>query len=349
MIFHNEIIKSIQNVFESTFATKVISDKTGISYTTVNELRNNKRDIYSTSVENCYALYSFAVAHKLNQKVLDSEKRKGAYDTINLNLRIEKVVVAFNRLDLFSIGYMAIKNSYSELKKDKLVQLDLSNSVFVTESKNCYDTYDFNEMFNCNYGGAGPNNFSRFVSKYSRISQNDIEEVIFNNEIVMYDYKNDKIKSIKNSIDSNGITLNTYNSKLIITIDKDKSDNYDLKYYFNKVKIITSILNEHYNKDTKLKRVSYIYSYESEGVRKYSVREGGINSIHYRIILEFDDFEIWIPHFVSRNNAFDTDEMKIFLNMIGIETKNSGFLENILKSLIKKHAEIEYIDIDTVV
>lgn len=345
MLFYNEIIKSIKNVFESNFSSKVISEETGLSYTTVNELRNEKRDLYSTSAENCSALYSFAIAHKLNQEVLNAQKRKGAYDAINLKLRIEKVVVAFNRLDLFSIGYMTIHDKYNH-EKDKLEYLSLSNSVFVTENKNCYDTYDFNEMFNCNYGGTGPNNFVRFVKKYSKIETNEIERVIFDNEIVIYDFKNDRIEGFKSNIDSEGIALNSYNSKLIITIDK--SDKNDLDFYFNKIELIRSIFNEHYDKETNIKRISYIYDYESDDTNKYRQRGKGINSINYRIILEFDSFEIWIPHFISENNVFDTDEMKRFINMLGIEIKDPSLMQRILKKLKKTNSKKDFIDIDIV-
>lgn len=325
MNFQHEIIKSIKNIFESSFTTKAISEETGLGYTTVNELRNKKRDISNSNFDNCLALYNFAVEHKLNQEILDVEKRKGTYDTINLQLGVEKVLVSFNRLDLFSLGYMVVKNSYELLEKDKLVQLELSNSLFITESKQCYATNEFGKRFDCNfYDRNNENDFSDFVEQYSKIDKEIIRKTIFENEIVSYDFRKDKIQGNKSNMNLDGIALNNYNSKLVITIDK-----CNLKCYINKIEIIISILDKYYYKDIKLKRISYIHNYESDDTKKYRITD--INRVDYRIILEYDNFEIWIPHnVIDKSNGFDIEKIKGFINGLGIEVNNT--LQNLNKS-----------------
>lgn len=342
MIFYNEIIKSIQNVFESSFSTKAISDETKIAYTTVSELRNNKRDIFSTSVENCSSLYSFAIRHNLNQKFLDMEKRKGTYDTISVDLEIERLVVAFKMLDLFALGYLDINTLCNESEKDKLTTIYVSNGVFVTKNKKCYDTGEFRKLFNCNYGGTGPCALVDFIKTYSKIDENEIQKIVFNNEIVMYDFRSDKIEGSNLDIDTKGIGINIYNFKPIITLDE--VDNDEVDYYCEKIGIITSIFDQQYNKDTKLKRISYIHHYNND-TQKYTTSKG-IRGVKYRVILEFEDFEIWIPYFIASNNVFDTEEMKEFIQRLGIEKREPGFLESISKKLNKVNPQKEFLDIE---
>lgn len=350
MLFLNEIIKSIENVFESDFSTQMISDETRIPYTSISELRNKKRDLLNTNVKNCYKLYEFSVEHKLNQEFLNNEMKKGRYEYIPLNLQIKKIIVVFNRLDLFQMGIMVPQGSDYKTKKDELVPLVLSNSVFVTRNNEIYDTYEFHQQFQCNYGGGGPNDLARFIKRYSKIKPDEIENVIFNNEIVIYDFENDKIEG--GSIDKNfdGIELNSYNSKLIITIDKEKEDykenyKYDLEYYINKIKVITGILDKHYNKDIRIKRISYIYDYKNDATQKYQCVSYLNNTTNYKIIIAFDNFEIWIPYFINNKNAFYSNEMKEFINKLGIEHKNPNFIESILLKLNNTDKCMDFIDI----
>lgn len=66
MLF-NIIVRSVENVFESNFRTKEIAEKTGLSYTTVSDLRTGVRDLQTTSVEKFEKLYKFSILNDLNE------------------------------------------------------------------------------------------------------------------------------------------------------------------------------------------------------------------------------------------------------------------------------------------
>lgn len=338
MFFHNEIIKSIKNLFDSNINTDDISKGSGVAYDEILGLRNNEKDIYSISVETCMALYNFAVVNKLNQKVLDLKNRKGIYNEVDLQLPIDKIVVSFNNQDLFALGKMIISNAEEEFTKDKLVHLRLANSVFEAESGKLYDTYEFGEKFNCNYGGSGPNALVGFIEKYSSIDINQLRNVIFNNEIVIYDFKNDKITGEKINNDLSGIKLNKYNAKLIVTLDNYSNIEVidkNLEDSVVEIELVNKILYDKYNKDTSLISISYIYEYNGDTIKYCDSETITIDSTKYRIILEYNDHEIWIPYFINEKDAIFSSEFNKFIEQLGVALKYNT-KDYILKKLLNK-------------
>lgn len=336
MNFHNEIIKSIRNIFDSNISTNDISKDSGVPYDEILELRNNKKDIYSISVEDCIALYNFATTNRLNQEVLDYKNIK----KVNLQLPINKIIVSFNNQDLFALGKMIISNREEEFTRDNLVPLRLANSVFETENGKLYDSYEFNEKFNCNYGGSGPSALVNFIEKYSKIDINQLRNVIFNNEVVTYDLKNDKIIGEKINLDLSGIVLNKFNSKLIITLNNYLnigigSKNNTLDGAIRQIDILNRILVDKYRKNSSLKSISYIYSFKEDTLKYCDSETVTLDSIKYRIILDYNDYEIWIPYFITDKDIIFSNEFKTFIDNLGINIEYNT-KDYIIKKLLNK-------------
>lgn len=331
--YYNEMIQSIQNLFASNIRAKEISDKCGISYTTVSELKNNKREIHKSNLEICYSLYQFAKENKLDQKYLDSENMKGNYKHIPLSLEIKQIVVSFERYDLFAYGiFKEINKSLSITKPNTLINLDISKSVFITDKERVYDTYEFGHKFNCRYGGTGPNDLLRFIQKYSKLSVQELENTIFKSSVVVYDFENDKIEGLPSIIEGNNVELYSLNGKLIITLnnyDNYNNDQIKLNDAIADIKILNQILDDCYKFDSTLDSFYYVpqeqLTDDSHFRRRSQIRFMRNNDIH--IVLEYTDYEIWIPFRIydTRNkDIYLNAELKAFYTSFGIAYNTSS-------------------------
>lgn len=330
--FFLEIIQSARNVLNSNFSTKEISDKCNVSYTTISELRHEKRDIRKSNLEICNALYLFAKNNNLDQQFLNNEKMKGKFKHIPLSLQINQIVVSFEYYDLFAYGiFKEINNSTRISKPNTLINLDISKSVFITNKEQIYDTYEFGHKFNCRYGGTGPNNLLRFLLQYSALDSHELEDVIFNNSVVQYDFESDTIQGFPSKIEGNSIELYSLNGKLIITLnnyDNSHNEKINLIDAVNDIATLNTILDEGYKFDNKLESFYYIpkeqITNDSPYSRKSQIRYMRNNDIH--IVLEYTDYEIWLPYRIydSIKDVYLNDELKAFYNTLGIVYDHSS-------------------------
>ncbi|CEK36507.1 hypothetical protein UMC2_33771 [[Clostridium] sordellii] len=79
-----EILNSIRNLFNSGLSSSYISKKADISYTTVNELRNNKRSLEKVNFDAINRLYNLAVKENLNEENFNRKKLSDLNDGTNL-------------------------------------------------------------------------------------------------------------------------------------------------------------------------------------------------------------------------------------------------------------------------
>ena len=93
-----EIKKSVLNLLKSSFSSKEISELSDISYTTISELRNGKRNLDSTSFQIIQSLYRIASEKGLSQKQISFEEKKGNNNIVSL-----EVPVSYTHLTLPTI------------------------------------------------------------------------------------------------------------------------------------------------------------------------------------------------------------------------------------------------------
>lgn len=78
---------------------------------------------------------------------------------------IKKIIVAFNEMDLFGLGFLLSENQIPLIPKgsNQIYRIPLPNGGIMIDSNDIvYQNDTFNLNFNVNYGGTGPNNFVRF-------------------------------------------------------------------------------------------------------------------------------------------------------------------------------------------
>ncbi|EKZ0363066.1 hypothetical protein [Enterococcus faecalis] len=314
---------SIRNVLDSDFTTKEISEACDISQTTINELRNKKREIGSTSFQNAYSLYRFAIVHKLDSRYLNKQEMKGNISYISLDINISKVIVSFEEYDLLAYGILKniSRKNDSPNRRDKLITNEVSTAVFVTKDGCVYDCEEFGYQFKCRYGGTGPNNFVDFLEEYTKMNREKLEEVIFNSSVVEYNFENDTITGFPAVIKGRPFQLYSFNEKLILFLNcydnsfgalRRYGYNIDLLSAATEIKFLASKLSEAYNLSTKIKDVTYIPKCDKDS--KLSIKQlprYNRFSNDVSIIIDYGAFEFWLPYRIhqEKGDIFENEEM----------------------------------------
>lgn len=300
------MIFSVENIFNTNLTNKFISDYCGVSFTTISELRLGKRKLENTSFGTLTQLYRLAQDQGLNQEKIDKDKRKGHYDTISLNMPLEKIYVSRLPYDLFAHGFLETSRSSPIMIENgnTLKRLNVTNSIFIDKYEDVYYTYNFDCRFNCGYGGNGPNDLIRFIQQYCNISEHILKKVIFSNDVVEYNFKNNTIKGFESKTKNLPFHLYTAFSKLIITFDIEEYESFlhetdnRIPKILDNINRVEDILSNIYSFDCSLKGVRYAFRHSSEETKKYSFRNS-----YYHIILEYNNFEIWLPYTLSGENS----------------------------------------------
>lgn len=255
---------------------------------------------------------------------------------VSVPLDLKKVIVAFNKLDFFVRGYYQV---HTDPKSTKFNQVEIPDSVFVTDNNKWFDTFDFNHRFNCNYGGTGPNNLVRFLKEYTDTNEETLEKVIFHNPVVEYDFTEREI-----------VPLDSYfgeDDRLDITAKKDgklvffvgnHADMFSNDIISKEVILITKVMNQLLNKQIKLQDIIYIGDANSEEYHYYSSER---IQTRYNLIIRFQDFEIWINHFFGMEQhdiQFD-ESFKDFLNQLNIYLSNEKYNNSFYKIIDKIKAK----------
>lgn len=349
---NSELIESIKNVLNSDFTSKEISDYCDISYTTINELRNGKRDLDKCSLQICRSLYSFATKNYLNQEFLDHERRKGHHKYIPLSLPIKRILVSLEPHDLFAYGILKITDTDSDYQKktNTLEHLNISNSVFITDKGSVYDTSEFGYQFNCGYGGSGPTNLVQFLEKYSKLSTQELKEVIFNNSVVEYNFELDEITGFPSKIPGRSADFYLLNGKLIIVlnnfdnhINHPKRETLDLNSAAGDIQFLVSTLENYYGFSSQVNLIKYIPNAKVTNGSIYN-RNTYNRPIHYNndihIVFEFSDYEIWLPYclYQTKGDIFMNEELYSLMQLLGIQYTPQ---KNALGMITQKYTPIE--------
>ena len=79
-----EILNSIRNLFNSELSSSYISKKADIAYTSISELRNNKRSLEKVNFNAINRLYNLAVKENQNEENFNRKKLSDLNDGTNL-------------------------------------------------------------------------------------------------------------------------------------------------------------------------------------------------------------------------------------------------------------------------
>lgn len=349
-----EIKKSVQNLLKSSLSSKEISELTDISYTTISELRNGKRNLDSTSFQIIQSLYRIASEKGLSQKQINFEEKKGNNNIVSLEVPIKKIIVAFNEMDLFGLGFLLAENQIPLVPKDsnQIFRISLPNGgIMIDSNDKVYQNDTFNLNFNVNYGGTGPNNFVRFLEDHSKIPTSKLKEKIFNESILEYDFRYDSLIPISSKLPEIPFILYKKGTKLILAIEDSNpfQSTYDDKYLaeddYDKIdklsqgiKEIMQIMRENYNFDISPNAVHYVphrapdkmmYNTEPEIDSYFSEKN------QYHMIFEFKNFEIWLPYslYLSKGNPFKHPVYQQFFENLGyyLNEEEIGSIKKFLK------------------
>lgn len=319
-----ELTESIRNVLNSNYTSKEISDYCDISYTTINELKNKKRNIEKLNFSFSQSLYRFAVNHHLDYTFLQNESKKGTHKYLSFDMPVKKILVSFERYDLFALGYLHISNDIILQNTNTLTYLNVSNSITITPQGKIYNASDLGLNFCCRYGGTGPNNFVDFLKKYSKIELSTLQETIFNNTIVEYDFETDSLETYPSKINDSFINLCSFNNKLIIAFKN--CDNHTIHKYFkplnemiSDLELLKTILSDSYAYDTTLLEIKYIKNHRTKNTEKYQTPSFNTGN-DFHLILIFKDFEFWLPYnfYQYKGDIFTNPEFNDFLKDLNI-------------------------------
>lgn len=361
-----EIKKSVLNLLKSSFSSKEISELSDISYTTISELRNGKRNLDSTSFQIIQSLYRIASEKGLSQKQISFEEKKGNNNIVSLEVPIKKIIVAFNEMDLFGLGFLLSENPIPLIPKDpnQIYRIPLPNGGIMIDSNDIvYQNDTFNLNFNVNYGGTGPNNFVRFLEDYSKIPTSELQEKIFHESILEYDFRYDSLTPVTSKLPEIPFQLYKKNNKLILAIEDSNpfQSNYDDKYLDENdsdkiyklskcIKNIMQIMRETYNFEVSPTAVHYvphlasdkkIYNTEPEFDNYFGEKS------QYHMIFEFANFEIWLPYslHLSKGNPFKHPVYQQFFENLGyyLNEDEIGSIRKFLKERKENQINLESI------
>jgi hypothetical protein len=316
-----EIKLTILNVFHSKFTSKEISEETGISYTTIVDLRSLKRNLDTTNFKNIESLYLFGAKHNLSYNFLSEEKKKGKYRIVPIDVPIKKIIVAFDEMELFPLGYLISEDNLPIISEDreKLEHIRLPNSGVVIDRYNhLFDAYQLGLSFNVNYNGGGPNTFVRFLEKYSKIPLEEIKRKIYTESILEYDFDYDTLTPLPSRLPEFPFELYKKNGRLIIAINNssndhflsidDDNDNNKIIALSKTIKEIIQIMENSYHFNVNPVALHYVperaknrYEYNLKDEAHYFYDDN-----QYHMIFEFLNFEIWLPFSlgIDKGNPF---------------------------------------------
>lgn len=312
-----EIIKSIENLLESSVSAATISKSCDISYTTISELKNQKREIENVSFSILMKLYNFSIDNHLDNAYLQKEKQKGRNQFVTVELPLKKILVSFEDLDLMALGYSYFKNENKKILNEP-IRLIPSKSLLITKDNHYYDASEFDLSFQCSYGGTGPNAFVNFIENYSNIKKNDLKQIIFNNSVVEYDFEHDTIAGFDSKLPGRPFLFYKIGKRFIVTLNTDKDvfiHNTVDKQYQNMLKqleYLITLLSKDFGFTETLNKIHYVPTYEAakEANFQLSTTHCSYGDPLYHTILKFEDYEIWLPHSYSvKGNAFKSQFM----------------------------------------
>ena len=325
------MLSSARNVFKTNLTNKAMSDYCGVSFTTISELRAGKRSLLNTSFRTVSELYRLSREQNVNQERLESKNQLGRLGEISLTMKPKKLFVSQHPYDLLAHGFLGTRN-FSPLTIScsyEMKLLNIYNSVFVDEQDNVHSTYKLNHTFNCGYGGHGPNNLVRFLSKYSTIPVEELMEVIFLNDVVLYDFIEDTIEGYESKTKDMNFHLYTADSRLLVLFGVDDYETFlyekdnRIEKIANDISRIEELFSSKYSLDINLKEICYVFRSSSEETKKYASPTYGNKDYH--IILKYEHFEIWLPYSIGGDgeNVFENPVLSLLVG-----GKHSDFFAN---------------------
>ncbi|ASN13584.1 MULTISPECIES: hypothetical protein [Latilactobacillus] len=310
------MLNSIQNVLDSSTTASDLSKYCHVATSTISTIRTGKRPLDSMGLSLANSLYQFSIENGLNV----TDVYQGYVQEISINLPISKLVVAKNPLDLFMSGYLENINTFpsSDLKK-----LKLHNSLFIDQQKQTYSTAVFNQPFTCGYSGSGPRALIEFVNRYSKASESELADYIFNSDFIEYDFPTNSI-IVKNSIaEPEMMTLYSQHNQLIIALRDHLSTpgiplgglsqqpNFSEDAILNRIKTNLAVMRNLYHKDTEIQAVYYVPVFNTPETKRYDLTRASSHQEpeQYNTILKFKDFEIWtnLKYNQNRGDIFKND------------------------------------------
>lgn len=175
---------------------------------------------------------------------------------IDLALYISKVVVAFNDLDLFLKGYYQIKENTDD---EKFNDIGFVKSIFLDRSGKWFDTFDFKKQFNCGYGGNGPGNYLRFLLKYTDRNQEELQNAIYNNPVVTYDFTKQEIITEESYLEDGSLDIKaSKDGKLIFFVENTFNRIHSNDELANEIILINQVMNSIKNKMNRVTNILYI-------------------------------------------------------------------------------------------
>ncbi|EPM6858992.1 hypothetical protein ACTPGW_002618 [Enterococcus faecalis] len=341
-----ELIRSVRNLLESDVSNKEIAETCKLSNKTVSDLRTNKKPLETVLFSTMSNLYFLSKSKKLDVFSQEEEKQKGTYSALPLQLDVKQIFVSFEKEDTFLNGFM-VKQEVS--KPNELTRLDEPQAVFLLDSGELVNAWEVGYKFLCRYGGTAPNEFLRTLTQYSRIPEHKLQEIIFHSSSVLYDVKEDTIKGLTTVSKERKFDLFSYQGKLIITLKYlenelqfresnelrgGKKKEVTMDFVVDEIIFFREKLKEKYNYQSEIKKVKYINdAYDEKGIAQlYQSDSIYSHSNDFKIIIEFDDYELWIPYDLwlskkYKGDVFETEEMNILLSGLGISYDNESMLK----------------------
>ena len=281
-----DMIKSVDNLFQDkSISTKIIADECDLTVPYVSTLRQGKRDLEKTSFETLKKLYWFATNRHVDVFYREEQELKGKYDSVSLSLNVSKLIVSFNDKQLF---YHGIINPFCLIDNQE-GSISIPRSIFIDKRGHQIDPEIFGHSFNCGYGGTGPNNLVHFLEKYSPYSRIDLEQFIFSNKNIVYDFSSKKLSSFDStscidpvSIDIIGQVLNfTFPGKTLF--DNNFPTNNQI---LNKIQSLLNLLTEKFKIDCSPISLKFMKKGTNQATRV------SVSAEKHNFILKFRSFQI---------------------------------------------------------
>jgi transcriptional regulator with XRE-family HTH domain len=282
------LIESINNLFQDkTITTKTIADECGLTVPYVSTLRQGKRDLEKTSFETIKKLYWYATNRHVDFFSIEKQKLKGKYNSVSLNLSVSKLIVSFDDQQLF---YQGIVNPFHLIENQQDL-ISIPRSIFISKRGEQLDPETFGYTFNCGYSGTGPNNLVLFLEKYSPYSRIELEQFIFSNKNLIYNFATKKLSAFDSNllITSSSIEIVKQGSSLNFifpgkSLFSDATPNNDK--VLNKVCALLNLLTNKFKIESSLISIKYMKQRTDETLKTSALDE------KHNFVLKYYSFQI---------------------------------------------------------
>lgn len=258
---------------------------------------------------------------------------------INVPFDVTKIMVGYNNYELFTKGYYKLEENINE----NLDNVIMPESVLISQNNNWINANDTELKLLCGYKGIGPSNLQDFIYQNAKKIENtdELYSSIYSNNVIIFNFNENKLQAYNSNFSykkSNFVIKANKNGKLVFLVGGEKiGENYN-EQYINDILLINELIETLHNKEPILENIKFIGNRQSKEFDYYAYHNVMFQHlIRYNLILEFNDFEIWVDYIFSddHKNIQYSNDFKEMLSKLNVDSLDDKYNVDLFKKIDK--------------